>query len=224
MYFDYRVQHALGITDFEKERICINTVGNFRTRLYEYNATHSTDLLEEEVLALTGLLITLTDMDTSLARQDSFMISANCMKMGRLELIYTTNLNIVKQLAKLDKALIPQSCRHYLEQQDKTEHIYRLKKDEVNGKRKQLLTESLELYETAPTSLHDSQAYINLARMLSEQATLTEAGATPKENSEILASSLQNPSEPDATYRKKNGKQYTGYVVNTVEVRDAEKS
>lgn len=223
MYFDYRVQHALGITDFEKERICINTVGNFRARLYEYNATHGVDLLEEEVLTLTGALITFTGMDTSLARQDSFMISANCKKMGRLELIYTTNVNMVKQLAKLGEILIPESCRHYLEQQDKTDHIYRLKKDEVDGKRKQLLTESFELYETAPTSLHDSQAYLNLARMLSDQVTLTEAGVMPKENSEILASSLQNPSEPDATYRKKSGKQYTGYVVNTVEARDIEK-
>lgn len=108
--FDYRVQHALGITDFEKERICINTVGNFRIRLYEYCATHGVDLLEEEVNVLTGALIALTGMDTSLALQDSFMISANCKNMGRLELIYTTNGNAVKQLAKLAEALIPESC------------------------------------------------------------------------------------------------------------------
>jgi len=62
MYFDYRVQHALGITDFEKERICINTIGNFRGRLYEYSASRGVDLLEEEVLALTGALVTLTGM------------------------------------------------------------------------------------------------------------------------------------------------------------------
>ncbi|MBT9166217.1 MAG: hypothetical protein DDT25_00900 [Chloroflexi bacterium] len=30
LYFDYRVQYALGISDFDKERICINTLGNFR--------------------------------------------------------------------------------------------------------------------------------------------------------------------------------------------------
>ena len=224
MYFDYRVQHALGITDFEKERICINTIGNFRGRLYEYSASRGVDLLEEEVLALTGALVTLTGMDTSLARQDSFMISANCKKMGRLELIYTTNTNMVNQLAKLNEAFIPESCRHYRDQQDKAGHIYRLKKDDVAGKRKQLLTESLQLHEAVPESLQDSQAYLNLARMLADQATQTKTGVVPKENSEISASSLQNPSEPEATFRKKGKKQYTGYVVNTVEARDEEKA
>jgi hypothetical protein len=34
---------------------------------------------------------------------------------------------------------------------------------------------------------------------------------------------MQSPSEPEATYRKKGDKQYTGYVVNTVEARDEEK-
>ncbi len=223
MYFDYRVQHALGITNFEKERICINTVGNFRGRLYEYSALHGVDLLEEEVLALTGALVTLTGMCTALARQDSFMISANCKKMGRLELIYTTNANMARLIAKQDETLIPESCRHYLDKQDKNDHIYRLKKDEVAGKRKQLLTESLQLYEAVPESLSDSQAYLNLARMLADQATQTETGVVPKENSEISAGSLQNPSEPEATYRKKGKKQHTGYVVNTVEARDKEK-
>ncbi len=195
LYFDYRVQHALGITDFEKERICINTVGNFRARLYEYSATCGVDLLEEEVNVLTGALITLTGMDTSLARQDSFMISANCKNMGRLELIYTTNGNVAKQLAKLDETLIPESCWHYLEEHDKADHIYRLKKDDVPDKLKQLLTESLELYDAVPESLQGTQAYLNLARLLAEQTTQTKTCVVPKENSEISASSLQNPSD-----------------------------
>lgn len=223
LYFDYRVQYALGITDFEYERICINTVGNFRGRLYEYSGTLGVDLLEEEVKALTGVLIALTGMDTSLARQDSFMISANCKKMGRLELIYTTNVNMVKQLTKVSDALVPESCRHYFQEGDKADHVYRLKKDEVSGKLKQLLEESLVLYEAVPDNLVETQDYLNLTRLLSEQAILTETGVVPKENSEISANSMQNPSEPDATYRKKGDKKYTGYVVNAVEARDTEK-
>ena len=35
--------------------------------------------------------------------------------------------------------------------------------------------------------------------------------------------SLQNPSEPDATYRRKGNKRSTGYVLNTVEARDLDK-
>ena len=223
LYYDYRVQYALGITDFEKERVCINTIGNFRARLYEYSAKHGIDLLEEEVNTLTGTLIEFINMNTSKARQDSLMISANCKRMGRLELVYTVNANMVKQLAKAWEARIPESCRHYLEEHDKAKHVYRLKKDEVSGKLNQLLNETLELYDATPESLREGQAFVNLARLLDEQTKKTEDGFVPKDNSEILASSLQNPSEPDATYRKKGNKQHVGYVLNTVEARDQEK-
>ena len=223
LYFDYRVQYALGITDFEKERLCINTIGNFRGRLYEHSLTNGYDLLAQEVYSLTEALIKLTGMDTSKARQDSFMISANCKKMGRLELIYTTNLNLVKEIYRVDENLVPQACRHYLEENDKAEHIYRLKKEEVESKTEALLTESLSLYAAAPESLHESQAYLNMARLLDEQTRETKTGPKPRAKNEISANSMQNPSEPEATYRQKGNKQYTGYVVNTVEARDEEK-
>jgi len=132
LYFDYRVQYALGITDFEKERLCINTVSNFRGRLYDYSLNHNVDLLAEEVFSLTGALIEVTGMDTTKARQDSFMISANCKKMGRLELIYTTNANLVKELAKLDESLIPEACRHYREENDKAKHVSIIRQVYIN--------------------------------------------------------------------------------------------
>ncbi len=224
LYFDYRVQYALGITDFQKERLCINTISNFRGRLYEYSLNQDIDLLAEEVHNLTGALIDLTAMDTTKARQDSYMISANCKKMGRLELIYTTNANMVKELAKLDENLIPEACRHYREENDKAKHIYRLKKEAAGEKVEQLVAESLELYNNTPENLYETQAYLNLARLLSEQTKQTEAGVFPKANSELSASSMQNPSEPDATYRKKGDKKHTGYVANTIEARDEEKN
>ena len=43
------------------------------------------------------------------------------------------------------------------------------------------------------------------------------------ENKEISPDSLQNPSEPDATFRMKANKVHTGYVLNVVEARDNEK-
>ena len=220
-YFDYRVQYALGISDFDKERICINTIGNFRKRLYEYYEAHGRDLLEEEISALTSELIELSRMDTSLARQDSMMISSNCKKMGRLELIYTVNSNVVELLKEHAENKIPETCRHYLEEKDKPNQIYRLKKEEVSAKTEQLLKESLELYETVPAELQQEEAYQSLVRLIKEQTI--DNGTTPKEPKEIAPASLQNPSDPDATYRRKGNKSYSGYVMNFVEARDNEK-
>lgn len=220
-YFDYRVQYALGISDFDKERICINTVGNFRKRLYQYYEAYGRDLLEEEIAALTDALIKLSGMDTSLARQDSMMISANCKKMGRLELIYTVNDNVVALLTEHAETLIPETCRHYLLEKDKADQIYRLKKEEVSAKTEQLLKESLTLYEAVPAELRHTEAFQTLSRLIEEQ--IGDDGNTPKEANQIAPKSLQNPHEPDATYRKKGNKSYTGYVMNFVEARDNDK-
>lgn len=222
-YFDYRVQFALGVTDFEKERLCINTITNFRNRLYDHELQTNEDLLQQEVDALTEELTKASEMDTSLARQDSMMISANCKKMGRLEIIYTVNTNMVKVLSQTDTALLPASCQHYLEKKDKSNQLYRLKRENLSCKLEQLLGESLDILDAVPENLQDTQAFQNLVRLLDEQTRQTDRGVVPKENKEISPSSLQNPSEPDATYRKKNNKESVGYVLNTVEARDKEK-
>lgn len=221
LYFDYRVQYALCISDFDKERICLNTLGNFRSRLYRYAQEHGRDLLAEEVAGITAALVEVTGMDTSLVRQDSMMISANAKKMGRLELIYTVNANMVKVFLEHQPELLPECCRHYGQEKDKADQIYRLKKEEVEPKTKQLLTESLELYRQTPEELKQTEAYRLLERLISEQ---TDEDHTPKANKDIPASSLQNPHEPEATYRQKGNKSYTGYVLNLAEARDNNKN
>lgn len=101
-YFDYRFQYALGISDFEKERICINTLTNFRTRLYEYEIKTGIDLLGQEIDALSDKLAEFMKLDKSTARMDSFMVSSSCKKLTRLELVYTVNEKMIKAMNKID--------------------------------------------------------------------------------------------------------------------------
>jgi hypothetical protein len=57
--------------------------------------------------------------------------------------------------------------------------------------------------------------------MLNDQSIEDETGKPiAKSNHDISPSSLQNPSDPDATYRKKAEKHHTGYVANVVETFD----
>ncbi|WP_442870412.1 transposase [Aneurinibacillus sp. Ricciae_BoGa-3] len=51
--FDFRFHYALGIQDIEKERVCINTLTNFRKRLLQYEIKTGQDLLQP----LTGYRI-----------------------------------------------------------------------------------------------------------------------------------------------------------------------
>lgn len=217
LYFDYRVRYALGIVDFDKERICINTLSNFRKRLYLDSAENNRDLLKEEIKNLTENLVKLTGMNTSLARQDSMMISANAKKMGRLELIYTVNQAVVKLLDQHN--LVPGELENYLQKKDKAEQVYRLKKEEVEQRTEFLLKHSLLLYDIVPEHLKETEAYLNLSRLLEEQTD----HLSPKDPKDIQSSSMQNPHEPEATYRVKGKKSHVGYTTNLVEARDREK-
>lgn len=220
LYFDYRVQYALGITDLEKGSVSINTITNFRNRLCCYEKETGVDLLQQEVEALTKALVQLSQMDTSLARQDSMMVSANCKKMNRLELVYTVNARMVKQLKQHAPGCIPPSCGHYLDKDDQNKQLYRVKKENLEDKLVELLNESLDLYDAIPETLQDTEAFANLSRLLEEQTVCSEDKRVPREKKDISASSLQNPSEPDATYRKKKNQDHTGYVLDLLEARD----
>lgn len=87
LFFDYRFQYALGISDIESEGICINTLTNFRLRLLQHEAKQGEDLFEQEMKALSEKLAALVGLDKSLARMDSFMVSSACKKLSRLELV-----------------------------------------------------------------------------------------------------------------------------------------
>ncbi len=222
-YFDYRIQYALGINDLDQDSSCINTITNFRGRLCRHEDKTGVDLLQQEVDALTQELIKLAQMDPALTRQDSMMVSANCKKMNRLELIYTVNANMVKQLYQYDKECIPPSCQHYLDKSDKNDQLYRLKKEHLESKLDQLLGDSLELLSAVPVGLQKQEQFLNLYRLLDDQTECSEGKLVPKKKEDIAASSLQNPSEPDATYRNKKNQGYIGYVLNLIEARDKEK-
>ena len=65
---------------------------------------------------------------------------------------------------------------------------------------------------------HDTQEYKLLLRVILEQTDQNENGnKVPKDKRDISPDSLQNPSDPDATFRKKAGKSHKGYVANIIE-------
>lgn len=137
--------------------------------------------------------------------------------MGRLELIYTVNQAVVKLLDQ--NTAVPEVLAHYLVEKDKADQIYRLKKEEVEERTALLLKESFLLYDSVPEELKEKEAFGNLVRLLEEQTD----HFSPKNPKEIKADSMQNPHEPEATYRVKGKKSSVGYITNIVEARDREK-
>jgi len=227
LYFDYRFQYALGISDMENEGICINTLTNFRLRLLQHEAKQNEDLFEQEMKALSEKLAALVGLDKSMARMDSFMVSSACKKLSRLELVYRIVTNMVETMHKQEASHVTEGFQDFLKEGYRNTLLYHTRSEEAGSKLEHLMEQASELYTHVNRlgEYRHTQAFEQLTRLLQEQCIETEEGIRIAiEGSAVKPDSLQNPSDPDATYRNKGGKGHTGYVTNIVEVRDVEKN
>lgn len=233
IYFDTRFQYALRLTSEDRPPVSINSFTNFRVRNYDYYEQTGIDLIQEEIEDLSKLIADVLEIKGDKVRVDSLMIASSCRNLSRIELVYIVNAQFVKKLSKIDKALIPEECLVYLEKGHKNETIYKTRDKNSESKLEFLLKQSKLLYDAAleaGSKITDTEEFKILKRMLGEQSknddndnfdNLTPNEIKPKESSEISPDSLQNPSDPDATYRYKYGDN-TGYIGNLVEQFDDE--
>ncbi len=220
LHFDLRFQYALGTTSYRKQPVSINTLTNFRNRVLEFEIKTGRDLIKEEIEDIAAQMEEKMSIDGKMLRMDSMMISSSCKKLSRIELVYTVNLKMIKQLNKLNPQDIPEELKVYLKDGHKNETIYKTRDTESTTKLEWLLKHSLVLLQVCRNldeSILKTEAYLLLERLINEQTELDEGNRiVPKDGKKLNSEVLQNPSDPDATYRKK----YTGnigYVGNIVE-------
>lgn len=227
LYFDYRFQYALGLeANSDKERLCVNTLSNFRCRLVEHELQTGENLLQQEMESLGERMADFLSLNKSLARMDSTMIDSSCKKMTRIELVYTVIRNMVRELKKNPDLELPESFLPYLEKGHKNKTIYKTKSTEEGSKLEFLIQQAHDLYQWTQTNSAtlDSTCSEQLARLLQEQSIETEDGVVvPIEGTKLSSRILQNPSDPDATFRNKGGENHIGDSLNLVEVHDPEK-
>ena len=229
LHFDTRFQYALRTTSFEQQPVSINTLTNFRNRLYNYEKETGIDLIQQEVEDQAKLIAKYLKIDDKKIRMDSFMVSSSCKKLSRIELIYSVNAKFIKLLNKLAGDAIPEECKAYLESGHKNETIYRTRDIESESKLEFLLKQAQVLHKAGLNigeTATNTEEFQLLIRMLKDQLTEDqEANSTPKPKvgKDIAPDSLQNPTDPDATYRKKYGKNI-GYVANVAEKFDEKNS
>lgn len=195
IYFDYRFQYALGLdSNSNKERLCVNTLSNFRCRLVEHEIQTGEDLLQQEMESLAEKMAAFISLNKSLARMDSTMLDSSCKKMTRIELIYTVICNMVRELSKIPGAAIPESFSQYLKKGHKNKVIYKTKATEEESKLESLIRQAHELYgwvQDKATGI-DTDAYQHLARLLAEQTVETEAGVVvPIEGTKVVKITLE---------------------------------
>jgi hypothetical protein len=218
LHFDTRFKYALNTMNYAVQPVSINTLTNFRARLAKYLAETGIDLVQQEVEALGQRIAQELKIDQQLLRMDSLMVSLSCKKLSRIELVYSVNQLMVKTLNKLQPEAIPENCQGYLEKGHKNDTIYRTSDKDADSKLATLFQQTEALYTAAMAvgeQVTASKAFKLLSRFIQEQTIPDENRFIPKPGKEIAPNSLQNPTDPDATYRYKYGPNI-GYVANIV--------
>jgi len=227
LMFDISVQYALHTTSFEEQPISDRTLSRFREKCERYLLETEIDLMKEEILSLAEYQRKLLKISPAVKRMDSLMVDSSCKKMSRLELLYSVTCNVVNMLIKMGfKDLLDDKLMTYAKDSDKNDVCYRLEKEQVNSKMEEIVQDALKVREicelvcTEPGQLEGCKEYRLLVRMLSDQTEEKDGETVLKAGKDISTTSLQNPSDEDATFRTKAGKDHQGYVGNIVETCD----
>jgi len=212
LIFDIRYQYALHTTSFAEQPVSKNSLTNFRAAVYRYNQEHGVDLIQEEIEAQAKSFSKLLKIEGKTVRMDSLMISSSCRKLSRLEIIYSTVSRLIKVINK--NTTLPEYFKPYLDESHYNDTIYRARDKDLNTKIKKVLKDGVRLYSIyrKDKEIRKTEEFKLLSRMLKEQQG--------KSSKHIAPDSLQNPTDPEATYRKKGKQKHIGYTANMVEKFD----
>ena len=219
LMFDTRYQYALHTTSYLEQPLSDRSLGRFRQKLFAYTTESGVDLLKNTEAMLTDKLAHLMGINQHLRRMDSMMISANVKKLSRLELLYTSVSNLAKKMA-VSGYEIPEEQKHYTENDDRNKFIYHNRAEDAETKAAKVLADAKVLIELCQEEMDDTSEYMLLLRVLNEQTNIDDEGNYQLKSAgdETMTSSmLQNPADPEATFRIKGNEQYVGYCANFVE-------
>ena len=224
--FDIRYQYALHTTSFDEQPLNDRTLGRFRARCNAYEEQTGIDLIHDCIISLSSQMAKMMNLNTGLRRMDSLMVASNIKKMGRLELIYTCVANLACLMNKSKDAAMPESAMHYLKDSDRNEVLYHNRSEDTDSKISTVLKDAALLVAACGSRYDETSEYQLLIRVLNEQTDEGVDGerSLKTEGSSMNSEILQNPADPDATYRKKAGEEHCGYIANVVEETNGEDS
>lgn len=220
LMFDIRFQYALHTTSFNEQPLSDKSLSRFRNRCYTYEIMTGEDLIHDCVVELAGEMASIMKINFRLKRMDSLMIASNIKKLSRLELLYTCVSNLVTFLHNDGQDDKISGMEHYYDPSDYNKVIYHSRGIDAEERLKIILADADTLLSIYNGSYDEVSEYQLLLRAVNEQTIRQEDGKLrmkTKEDGGMDSTMLQNPSDPDATYREKAGKKNRGYAANVIE-------
>ncbi len=214
--FNLLTKVALGLRTFDEVPFSEATFFNFQNRLNDYSIKNGVNLLSRVFDSLTARQLKDLGIKSDIQRTDSFQAGSNIRKYSRLQLLVEMLIRIHRVLEETHKMQYEAVFAPYV-RKTSGQFIYRLESagfdaefERIGAVYKQIHDELLSHYESV-------DVFTVFARMFQEHFVIAENKIVLKPSSELTSSSLQSPDDIDATYRKKQNKEYHGQVVNVVE-------
>ena len=219
LMLDPRYQYALHTTSFNEQPLSDKTLSRFRRRCYDYETTHGVDIFHGVVKGLGEKTARLMGLNGRIRRMDSMMVESNIRRLSRMELLYTCIASMARYLHKHGHDELLGGLEHYYDPDDYNRVIYHSREQDVLERLTVLLKDADSLLERCGSSYDDATEYQLLVRCLAEQTVVdgTARRLKTKEDGDMDSSILQNPSDPDATFRSKAGENHRGYAANVEE-------
>ena len=220
--FDFRYQYALHTTSFKDQPLSNRTFSRFRERNAAYELVTGRDLIHECITSFSEEIRKFMDIEPTLRRMDSMMIESNIRRMGRVELLYTCLANLVYEASKNDKSGLPDCLKDYADPNNRNCVIYHYSSTPQSSKLQKIIDDVVAFLPKCKEKYEHTEDYQLLQRAIEEQTKeVSEGRRIPKTKEvEMPSDILQNPSDPDATYRYKAGRSHKGYSANLVEAVD----
>ena len=219
---DFRYQYALHTTSYDNQPISDRTFSRFRERVAAYELVTGEDLIHTCMTDLADKIAKFMELDPTIKRMDSMMIESNIKKMGRLELLYTCLANLVRTIHRDGKKELIKGLEAYADPNNRNRVVYYAQDIPQIERIQKVIDDASLLLPRCRDEYGDTNDYRLLERALEDQTKKTDHGhRIPKDKHDQMGSDiLQNPADPEATFRVKANKQHRGYAANLTETVD----
>lgn len=217
--FDVQVRYALGLHNLTDDDFTLRTVYNFRRAVAEHAGRSGQNLFEAVFEQVTGEQMQAYEIASTTLRMDSTQVASNIRNTSRLQLLVEVLKRVHRELDEEDGQRLEEEFAPYVRKSSR-QYAYRMRGDEPQAHLIRIGTLMARLVKDLKAKYQDTDAYAVLSRVLAEHFLVDGSVVLHRFDEDISAQSLQSPDDPEATYRRKAGRRYRGYVANLTETCD----
>jgi hypothetical protein len=214
--FNLLTKIALGLQTLDEVPFSEATLFNFQNRLASHFIQTGENLLERAFDHLTKKQLKQLKIKTDIQRTDSFQAASNIRRYSRLQLLVEMLIRIHRVITEEDQIEYEELFSPYVKKTS-GQFIYRLSSEDIPKEFEGIGIVYKEINDKLKPNYSEMEIFRIFERVYLEHFTEIEEKILIKTSEELTSSMIQSPDDIDATYRKKQGKEFYGQAVNIVE-------